>query len=141
MKRSTTHMRRIGVLVFGLLLGVGLLMPTTVGAALPQPGSVAEINPVVEQSIIAQLAGPHFSKIHAWRSAGGIVDVQVEVENASSVQLVMAGNISLLDHQTYTWGDVWHFRVTGLTPNTLYNFSVSATGGYYIIWANGSVSA
>lgn len=142
MKRLTTRTRRFGVLVFGLLLAVGLIAPTAVGAALPRPGSTAEINPAAAQSGSAQLAlPPKFSKIHAWRQAGGIVDVQVEVENAYSVQLVMAGNISLVAHDSYNWGDVWHFRVTGLTPNMLYNYQVGATGANSTIWANGMVTA
>jgi hypothetical protein len=130
--------RSLGFVLLGLMLALGVVGPQAVGAS--------NINPQGPSCIPCQqpqtpFVTPQFTKVHAWRAAGGMVDVQVEVENASSVDLKMPGTITLKNFNHYDTFDVYHFHVTGLTPNQLYNFEVDAHG--YLITSKyfGSVQA
>ena len=141
MARLATLTRRVSFLAFGLFLALGLIAPQAAGAMQPLPGSPA-VNPNAAASAgIAIYHPPQFTKVHAWRSTGGIVDVQVEVTNTLDVVLNMQGTINLIDHQTYAWGDSYHFRVTGLTPHVTYLYEIDAIGGLTIAHANGSIVA
>ncbi len=137
MKQLVSLKRHIGLLVLGLMLALCIVGPEAVGASNVNPQGPTCI-PCQQQP--QQFSFPKFTKIHAWRAAGGMVDVQVEVENASSVDLIMAGNISLKDYKHYDTFDVYHFHVTGLTPNAMYNYEVDAHG-FFTIKYFGSVQA
>ena len=54
-------------------------------------------------------------------------------------ELLMPGTITLKSHDVYQWGESWHFHVTGLTPNTLYNFTIAAHNAAYTTYAYSSV--
>jgi hypothetical protein len=138
MKHLVNLKRHVGFLFLGLLLAIGIVGPQAVSAS--------NINPQGPTCIPCQepqhpFVVPKFDKVHAWRAAGGMVDVQVEVENATSVNLIMPGNISLTSFDHYSTYDVYHFHVTGLTPNQLYNYEVDAYG--YLVTSKyfGSVMA
>ena len=138
MKRFVTLKRHIGLCVLGLLLTLGTIGAQAVGASnVPNqpPTCVACLQQPPQFSV------PKFTKVHAWRGAGGMVDVQVEVENAKSVNLVMPGNVMLKNYNHYDTFDVYHFHVTGLTPDQFYNFEVDAHGYLATIKYFGSVQA
>ena len=138
MQHFVTLKRHLGLLALGLLLALGIVAPQAVGASnLPPQGPTCIPCQQPQQPFVV----PTFDKVHAWRAAGGMVDVQVEVENASSVDLIMPGNISLKSFDHYATFDVYHFHVTGLTPNQFYNYEVDAHGSIVTSKYFGSVQA
>jgi hypothetical protein len=138
MKRLVNLRRHVGLLFLGLMLAIGIIGPQAVSASsAPPQGPICIPCQLPPQPIVV----PKFTKVHAWRAAGGMVDVQVEVENASSVDLIMPGTITLTSFDHYSTFDVYHFHVTGLTPNQFYNYEVDAHG--YLVTSKyfGSVQA
>jgi hypothetical protein len=138
MTRFDLLKRQFGYFALGITVAIGLLAGQTVGAMQPLPGQGAT-GPVVVTPCPAQLAGPRIDKVKAWRAAGGVAYVQVNVEQTNDVQLMMAGTISLKSHDAYNCYAVWEFYITGLTPNTLYDFTVAAIGANATVYYNGSV--
>jgi hypothetical protein len=138
MQHFSTLKRHLGFLALGLLLTLGIVAPQAVGASNAPPQGPTCIPCQQPQN---PFVVPHFTKVHAWRAAGGMVDVQVEVENATSVQLLMPGTIALKSFDHYSTFDVYHFHVTGLTANQVYNYEVDASG--YLVTSKyfGSVQA
>jgi hypothetical protein len=138
MKKLMHLKRHAGLLLLGLMLALGVVGPQAVGASnINPPGPTC----IQCQPQPQQFSVPKFTKVHAWRAAGGMVDVQVEVENATSVDLIMPGNITLKNYDHYDTFDVYHFHVTGLTPNQMYNYEVDAHGYLFTVKNFGSVQA
>ena len=141
MTRFDLLKRQFGILAAGIIVAMGLMGAQTVGAIAPPPWQSAE-GPVVANPCVLQVAAltPKFDNVKAWRAAGGVAYVQADVEYAQNVQLVMPGNITLKSLNYYGCvSATYQFYITGLTPDTLYNFQLAAIGAKTTVYYNGSV--
>jgi hypothetical protein len=131
-KHLTTSRRQFALLLLGLTLALAIIGPLAVGATNPAPVNLL-CTPQCQRIPIAPTSTPD-------RNAPVIFDVvtgryysypavspvwvRVEVERASSVDLIMPGNITLLYHTPTEY----LFEVTGLIPYGTYSYEVDAHG-------------
>ncbi len=141
MTRFDLLKRQFGFLALAITVAIGLIGAQTVGAMAPPPWQTSEgpiVNPCA--AAIYPALPPTFGKVKAWRAAGGVAYVQADVEYAQNVQLMMPGTITLKSVDYYGCvSATYQFRITDLTPDTLYSFQLAAIGAKTTVYYSGSV--
>jgi len=124
---SALSARRQRPLIAALLaVALTLIATQAVGAIRP----IGETAPLpVQRWVIDPGPPPKVDSFRAWQTAPGTVEAQISVENAYGVQLLFpGGTITVIDHTTVGGVDMWHWRVTGLTPTAIYTYQIAVTG-------------